>query len=171
MLIKKNKIAGFTLIELLVVIGVLGVLVTGIVIAVNPAQQLAKARDSARKSSLKQIRGALDAYRIAYGTYPITGGWIASTQPGWQTFLGSELKTVPVDPSQNGTGCSWPWVTASCSWFAYYSATGATYDLVTQLENRSDPDRCEIKQWNFQAAGASWCGAYSIYIYAPGPDQ
>jgi prepilin-type N-terminal cleavage/methylation domain-containing protein len=171
MLNKKSKFTGFTLIELLVVIGVLGVLVSGIIVAVNPAQQLAKSRDSARKSSLKQIRGALEAYRVANGRYPVTGGWIASTQPAWQTFLGSELKRVPADPSQNGSGCSWPWVTDNCNWFAYYSATGATYDLVTQLENRSDPDRCEIKQWRFQAAGSSWCGSYSPYIYAPGPDQ
>jgi prepilin-type N-terminal cleavage/methylation domain-containing protein len=176
----KNKlvfIRGFTLVELLVVIGVLGVLATGLLIAINPAQQLAKARDSARKSAIKQIRSALERYRLTVGTYPISSPWVYSNTAGWRTFLGSELKTVPTDPTQGK--CSSPTVpwsggSSNCWMFAYRSVNGTTYDLVAHLENTSDADRCEMKKWVYNAAGQSWCPpglSYSNYIYAPGPNQ
>lgn len=50
---------GFTLIELIVVIGVIGVLSSIVITAVNPAQLFAKARDSDRRNATRQIRQAI----------------------------------------------------------------------------------------------------------------
>jgi type II secretion system protein G len=172
---------GFTLVELLVVIGVLGVLVTGVLIAVNPAQQLAKARDASRKSAIKQIRNALEQYRTVHGSYPTreVGGWPAvylySVDPQWQTFLGSELKSVPVDPTQDSCSSpTHPWLnsSSSCWRFAYYSPNGSDYRIVAHLENKSDPDRCEVKKWKW-FNGNILCGDYSwsIYSYTLGPND
>lgn len=53
---------GFTLIELIVVIGIIAVLATVVIVAVNPARQLAKARNSQRKSDVQTIYKAINQY-------------------------------------------------------------------------------------------------------------
>lgn len=57
---KRN--AGFTLIELLVVIGIIGILATVVLVAINPGRQFASARDSQRKSDLYSITNAIYQY-------------------------------------------------------------------------------------------------------------
>ncbi|MFH1832600.1 MAG: type II secretion system protein [Candidatus Levyibacteriota bacterium] len=57
---KKNK--GFTLIELLVVIGILAILLSIVLIAVNPARQFGMANDTKRKSDIAQILSAIGQY-------------------------------------------------------------------------------------------------------------
>ncbi|MEK7166689.1 MAG: type II secretion system protein, partial [Patescibacteria group bacterium] len=56
----KNK--GFTLIELLVVIGIIGILSTVVLVAVNPGRQFANARDTQRRSDLYSITNAIYQY-------------------------------------------------------------------------------------------------------------
>lgn len=53
---------GFTLIELLVVIAILAVLMSVVVITINPAEMLKKSRDSRRVSDLDALRTALNLY-------------------------------------------------------------------------------------------------------------
>jgi type IV pilus assembly protein PilA len=55
--IAKNK--GFTLIEILVVIGIIAVLATIVIIAINPARQFAQARNTQRTSNVETILNAL----------------------------------------------------------------------------------------------------------------
>ena len=45
---------GFTLIELLIVMAILGVLAVVVLVAINPIQQLARTRDTGRKSGVTQ---------------------------------------------------------------------------------------------------------------------
>ncbi len=52
---KINKSKGFTLIEILVVIGIIAVLATIVIIAINPARQFAQARNTQRMSNLNTI--------------------------------------------------------------------------------------------------------------------
>ncbi|MEK9176346.1 MAG: type II secretion system protein, partial [Patescibacteria group bacterium] len=68
---------GFTLIELLIVIAVLGVLVTAVLVALNPLEQLRRANDSGRINSVSQIGNAVQAFYTAQGaTFPTaTGGF------------------------------------------------------------------------------------------------
>jgi prepilin-type N-terminal cleavage/methylation domain-containing protein len=57
----KNR-QGFTLIELLVVIGILGILMAIVLVAVNPARQFASARDTQRRADLYGITNAVYQY-------------------------------------------------------------------------------------------------------------
>ena len=67
-MIKTNK--GFTLIELLIVIAIIGILVTIVVIAINPVRLINEARDSTRRSDLQQVKASLQLYYNDCKTYP-----------------------------------------------------------------------------------------------------
>ena len=53
---------GFTLIELIVTIAILAILVAILVVAINPAEQLARARDTKRVADLDALKTALNLY-------------------------------------------------------------------------------------------------------------
>ncbi len=63
---------GFTLIELLVVIGILGILMAVVIVAVNPSRQFAQARDTQRKADLSAITSAVVQYSVDHnGNLPV----------------------------------------------------------------------------------------------------
>jgi type IV pilus assembly protein PilA len=55
--ISKNK--GFTLIEILVVIGIIAILATIVIIAINPARQFAQSRNTQRTANITAILNAI----------------------------------------------------------------------------------------------------------------
>lgn len=57
-----KKYSGFTLIELLVVIGILGILLAIVLIAINPARQFAQANNTARRSDVNTILNAIHQF-------------------------------------------------------------------------------------------------------------
>lgn len=129
-LLKKQE--GFTLLELLIVIVIIGIL--AVLIIPNLVSGPQRARDSQRKSDLRNIKTALETYYNDNNSYPTAGG--ASCTPS--TCLATPLqpnymKTVPNDPKggQNYTYTPSP---ASC-------AAGActSYTLSANLENDKDP--------------------------------
>ena len=86
---------GFTLIELLVVIAVIGILATIVLLAVNPAEQLARGRDANRIAAVTQLGRSLQAYYTANGSaYPTQGS-------SWLNTLTSsgDVKLLPVNPT------------------------------------------------------------------------
>ena len=54
-----QKKSGFTLIEILVVIGIIAILATIVIIAINPSRQFAQARNSQRVSNVNAILNAI----------------------------------------------------------------------------------------------------------------
>ena len=56
---RKHKQNGFTLIEVLVVIGIIAILATVVLVAVNPTRQFKLARDSQRTSNVNAILNAV----------------------------------------------------------------------------------------------------------------
>jgi prepilin-type N-terminal cleavage/methylation domain-containing protein len=135
---------GFTLVELLVVIGVLGVLATGLLIAINPAQQLAKARNAARKNSLKQMADALERYRVANGRYP-PSGYCAASGSSWYNcgaewipglVTSRELKILPTDPRQGQVFL--PCNRASYTYYIYVS-NGTDYKIIAHCTLEGPP--------------------------------
>lgn len=65
-----NKRFGFTLMEILITITIMSLL--GAVAFTSYGALSKSARDSKRKSDLEQMRGALEIYKSANGTYPTT---------------------------------------------------------------------------------------------------
>lgn len=59
---KKQTNQGFTLIELLVVIGILAILLSIVLIAINPARQFAQANNVKRRSDVSAILNAIHQY-------------------------------------------------------------------------------------------------------------
>lgn len=106
----KNSKRGFTLIEILVVIGIIALLATIVLIAINPARQFAQARDTQRLSNVNTILNAI-GQRIAdckgifdgpCGTPAVT----CSSLPATLTPIGTSLDclvptyltAIPTDP-------------------------------------------------------------------------
>jgi type IV pilus assembly protein PilA len=55
----KHRAAGFTLIEILVVIGIIALLATIVIVAINPARQFAQTRNTQRTSHVNSILNAI----------------------------------------------------------------------------------------------------------------
>lgn len=64
---------GFTLIELLVVIAIVAILSVAVILALNPTQLLAQARDSNRVNDLNTVKNAISMYIASTSTAPSLG--------------------------------------------------------------------------------------------------
>ncbi len=113
---KKSK-RGFTLIEILLAIGILAILATAAIIAINPARQFALARNTQRWNDVNAISNAVYQYSVSHkGQFPqeiytgdnmsdicVTGvgscgGIILDSLTSSSTYL----TAIPVDPSCAG---------------------------------------------------------------------
>ena len=66
---------GFTLIELLLVMAIMGILMTTLIVGINPARQFAKSRDSQRESHVYAILTTVLQYSQEHsGAWPDTDG-------------------------------------------------------------------------------------------------
>ena len=128
---------GFTLIELLVVIAIIGSLSALFLPNFMAARE--RARDSQRKSDLRQIQKALELYKQDQASasfpayvacdsatcFPYTGGqWLnVTTNSIYMNF-------VPRDPNR----------TVNNRYYFYSNPGDLTYVLCACLENKADPD-------------------------------
>lgn len=134
--ISKNQ-SGFTLIELLIVIGILGILLAIVLIAVNPSQNFKQANNTQRKADVSAIIDALGQYASQNkGAYPAgidnTVKTITSTAGTGNVNLCSSLvptyiADLPIDPT---TGTEAPAKSLCTDASATYN-TGYTVTLNT----------------------------------------
>lgn len=97
---------GFTLMELLIVIGIIAILAAIVIIAINPARQLAQSRNSQRWSNVNTILNAVHQYAVDNsGALP---GTVTAVCPATQSIgtggadltslTPSYLTAIPTDP-------------------------------------------------------------------------
>jgi prepilin-type N-terminal cleavage/methylation domain-containing protein len=72
---RSKIVSGFTFLEMLIVVAIIGILATVMMVIVNPAHQLAKARDTQRESDIYSIVATIQQYAAEHsGTLPDTDG-------------------------------------------------------------------------------------------------
>ena len=149
---------GFTLLELLIVIGILAILSTTMILVINPAEILKKARDSQRISDLNTLKSAI-AYYITSTSSPSIGlstQTYASNVPnvncgrttaststlltvdgsGWIPINfnsltgGSPIASLPQDPNPSTAVDSSP-----SRYYVYLPDSDYTFELVANMES------------------------------------
>ena len=113
---KYHKSKGFTLIEILVVIGIIGILATVVLVAVNPSRQFKQARDSQRVANVNTILNALGqniadhqgnlfcdgAIRtLSESTLPIKTGDISTSNDIADCLVPEYIPKLPYDPKND----------------------------------------------------------------------
>ncbi|MFC1756163.1 type II secretion system protein [Patescibacteria group bacterium] len=160
----QNKNKGFTLVELLVVIAIIGVLAGVVLIAINPAALLMKARDSQRLQDMDTINKAMglaladaevtlsDTTGCATcdsftGTQEVDGvnGWVKFTIPATKEGLSKYLATLPIDPTND----------AALNLVYTYGATVTAFELNVVLES---PDNATKQSTD----GGDSAGTYEV---------
>lgn len=165
----RNK--GFTLIELLIVMAILGVLAVVVLIAINPAEQLARARDAGRISGVNQLGRAVSAYFTVNGCLPGTAGTgTCPSTAAWDADLISseELLTIPqqIDPALTSVGCVRGWCFAS---------SGDNFVLYAEIESTQKLNQCGGAAQAYAgfsssaARGGIWCGV-AVPVAGSNPD-
>jgi len=173
---RRILITGFTLVELLVTISIVALLSSVVLASINASRM--KSRDARRIENLRQIRLALELFFDANGYYPQSDcGWdcngyrysYTTSWDGLKTDLAPYIPMLPKDPINSS--CS-PW-NANCYSYTYGNVGRTTervqFDLTAQLEDTSNPQRCELRNWRFYFDRRAWCtafgGSYSNQVY------
>jgi type II secretory pathway pseudopilin PulG len=123
---------------MLIVAALIGIFAVGFMSVLDPAGRIQSARDSDRKSDLRQIQAALELYRADEGEYPnnvpncangsLVGG--NCTNP-----TSVYMSSVPRDPKLTGTNANYRYCNSSTC-----GAPPFGYALYACIENDDDSD-------------------------------
>lgn len=148
-----KKTHGFTLMEILITITIMSLL--GAVAFTSYGALSKSARDSRRKSDIENMKGALEIYKSANGTYPTTNSsWSGiCANAGAKTDSGSSgyipdlapayLQKLPHDPkeSKKNNNLSLPAACADAGWNCYmYYSNGTEYKLIAHCTPENPVD-------------------------------
>ncbi len=137
---------GFTLIELLLVIGIIAILASIVIVAINPTKQLGDARNAQRKSDVNTILSAVYQYAIDHdgnlpGTITTTSREVCATNAtdcdaaiDLDVLTGSYLVRMPRDPqAASATGTNY-WIVEGANGRITVSAPGAEQGMSISVE-------------------------------------
>lgn len=146
---------GFTLIEILVVVGMIGILASTVLVAVNPLRQFQQARNTQRISNVNAILNAVGS-RIANNesipgpdcqavidTVPQTIGSAASEVDLRPCLVPNYIAELPLDPTTGSNTCT----DASCTSGSYitgYTIAKAAGNRITVCAPSSVDDGEEV---------------------------
>jgi general secretion pathway protein G len=160
---RDSRSSGFTLIELLIVIAIIGILAT--LISANYIGVRQRARDTARKSDMRQLQSALELYKSDVGSYPNgfsnksvtnTASCNNASRVAFSYNSINYMTKVPCDPLSSST--------FNAGNYYYTSATGATYTLAACLENSNDGDTDSTTTSPGAFSGTCSSGKYYVLI-------
>lgn len=170
----KSSQQAFTLVELLVVIGILGVLMTVALAAINPAEAQRKARDTQRMKDMATLQTAVEQYLADGGATPAASadsGALTTTAcaSNWTGLnLCNYLNKVPVDPQNNksiavtdgvASGVGTATTNRTAIYKLVYSAAAGTYKICTYLESKSNA----TKPYNDGGLAGSGLNAFDVF--------
>lgn len=98
-LLNKFSSKGFTLIELLIVIAILGILAAVVLVAINPGQRIAAARNSRVRADLVSLGSAANIFNTDTGLSVACTGGGSYPSAFAQTACGATYLASPLDPS------------------------------------------------------------------------
>jgi len=143
-----HKSKGFTLIELLIVIAILGVLAVVVLVAINPVQQLARARDAGRISTVQQLGHAIESYYASHnGTYPPAATWLNTL------VTSGEISQAPAQVTNTLTSYCTGHTNGWC-----YAADTDSFVVYSALESNT----------NLTLGGCTAGSAYAAYLSLAG---
>lgn len=117
---------GFTLLELLIVIAILATLATIVVLVLNPAETLAKSRDTQRMSDMATLKSAIALYTTTVSSVDLDADVTMCFNNNNSTAQISYSSIVASDPS-----CAVNIVEGSAA-YGTYSATDSCRALLTE---------------------------------------
>lgn len=135
---------GFTLIELLVVMAILGILAVVVLIAINPAQQLARTRDTGRISTVTQLGRDVMAYYTDKGEmFPDETTWIDDLVSEGQI---SSIPSGIAYTLEGTSGCTTNAIPSTESTFCYKLDSVNNYGalIFANLESQTYKERCNL---------------------------
>lgn len=141
------KNVGLTLIELLIVTGLITVLITGMIVLVNPFQRIGQTNDAKRKSDLAQLTRALEIYYQDNGSYPASSGSYTIGSTAWGGVWGQYMARLPKDPTGTKQYVYFTPNNGSCANYQCY------YLYANLQQGGSDPQSC------FPGTGAACASA------------
>lgn len=140
----KTNHSGFTLIEILVVIGMIALLATIVLIAINPAKQFRQGRDTQRSANTNAILNAVGQYIADHkgalppslGTPPLVIATISKAAINLcPDIVSTYIPALPVDPSVT-TG---PVTDCTTAYDSKYKISVDANSRVTIYGDKEDP--------------------------------
>ena len=143
---RKKLQSGFTLIELMVVIAIIGILSSVVMSSLDDAR--ASARDSVRRTELRQVQIAMENYYNKYGTYRVANAGWNNGGNGWFGYEdGSTYSTAISRVLYNEGFLSEPLVDAPFNssavqpeYMMYLCEGGTRYSITSTLERPTPED-------------------------------
>jgi len=153
-----NKIRGFTLVELMIVIAIIGVLVTMVLIAIDPLRVINDTRDTKDRTELNQVKTALQLYFNENDDYPtdaefITNSGAVNSPPN---LTPTYSKQLPVSITDGVQGTDWD-----------YAESGTDYDAWVVLNNGSDDDEDSVTKCSSDTDLTDSVPADNAYMICP----
>jgi len=123
-----NSTTGFTLVEIVIVIAILGILMTITLAALNPLEQLAKARDIGKITTINSLSKGVLAYESRVSNAPTPSAtWITDLKSGGDIAGNIVFPSGPLSPS---SACSSNNENGYC-----FSSSGGNLIIYTRVES------------------------------------